>query len=144
MALLLMVGHFESNKSANLRKEGKQINFFEFFEFKKASEKLICYMEWNCYERSEENMDNNQTQKIDNLEFFANKGDDIISQVYHALDEKGYNAVNQLIGYILSGDPTYITTHKNARVLIGRIERDELLEMFVKSYLVNELGLMKG
>ena len=89
-------------------------------------------------------MDTNQTQKIDDLETFANKGDEILTQVYHALDEKGYNAVNQIIGYILSGDPTYITSHKNARVLIGRIERDELLEIFVKSYLVKELGLMKG
>ena len=89
-------------------------------------------------------MDTNQTQKIDSLEIFTDKGDDIITQVYYALDEKGYDAVNQIIGYILSGDPTYITSHNNARVLIGRIERDELLEMFVKSYLTKELGLMKG
>lgn len=89
-------------------------------------------------------MDANQTQKIDGLEMFANTGDDILTRVYNALDEKGYNAINQIVGYILSGDPTYITSHKNARILIGRIERDELLEMLVKSYLIKELGLIKG
>ena len=59
----------------------------------------------------------------------------VLSTVYEALTEKGYNPVNQIVGYILSEDPTYITTHNNARSLIRKIDRDELLQMLVKSYL---------
>lgn len=55
--------------------------------------------------------------------------------VYDALKEKGYNPVNQIVGYIVSEDPTYITTHKNARNIIRRIDRDDLLEALVKSFL---------
>ncbi len=58
-----------------------------------------------------------------------------LTQVFDALVEKGYNPINQIVGYILSEDPTYITTHKNARSLIRRIDRDELLAEMVKSYL---------
>ncbi|KXZ39945.1 Uncharacterized protein, UPF0297 family [Alkalithermobacter thermoalcaliphilus JW-YL-7 = DSM 7308] len=60
---------------------------------------------------------------------------DIILNVYHALKEKGYNPVNQLIGYILSGDPSYITSYKDARTMIRKIERDEILEEILKKYL---------
>lgn len=63
------------------------------------------------------------------------KARDIILNVYQALEEKGYNPTNQFIGYILSGDPTYITSHNNARTLIRQIERDELLEELLKTYL---------
>ncbi|WP_411677531.1 IreB family regulatory phosphoprotein [Caproicibacter sp.] len=59
----------------------------------------------------------------------------ILTTVYDALKEKGYNPINQIVGYILSEDPTYITTHNNARSLIRRIDRDELLQVLVKSYL---------
>ncbi len=59
----------------------------------------------------------------------------IMLEVYNALKEKGYNPVNQLVGYILSEDPTYITTHNNARNLIRRIDRDTLLQILVKYYL---------
>ncbi|MDD6032102.1 MAG: IreB family regulatory phosphoprotein [Oscillospiraceae bacterium] len=59
----------------------------------------------------------------------------ILSEVYDALKEKGYNPVSQIVGYILSEDPTYITTHKNARSLIRNIDRDELLQAMVKHYL---------
>ena len=59
----------------------------------------------------------------------------LMQQVYEALKAKGYNPINQIVGYILSEDPTYITTHKNARSLIRRIDRDELLAAMVKSYL---------
>ena len=59
----------------------------------------------------------------------------ILTAVYDALREKGYNPINQIVGYILSEDPTYITTHNNARSLIRRIDRDELLQVLVKSYL---------
>ena len=62
---------------------------------------------------------------------------DILTKVYGALKEKGYNPVNQIVGYILSGDPTYITSHQNARNLIGRLERDELLEEIVRAFLQN-------
>lgn len=55
--------------------------------------------------------------------------------VYSALKEKGYNPITQIVGYILSGDPTYITSHKNARTLIVRLERDELLEEMVREFL---------
>ena len=59
----------------------------------------------------------------------------IMTEVYEALKEKGYNPINQIVGYILSEDPTYITTHHNARSLIRRIDRDELLQAMVKNYL---------
>ena len=67
-----------------------------------------------------------------------NKDDHIktsLNIVYKALEEKGYNPINQIVGYILSEDPTYITTYNNARNLISRIDRDDLLEALVKSYL---------
>ena len=60
---------------------------------------------------------------------------EILKEVYEALQEKGYNPINQIVGYILSGDPTYITSHKDARNLIRQIERDELLEQMVKNYI---------
>ncbi|SCY98116.1 IreB family regulatory phosphoprotein [Alkaliphilus peptidifermentans] len=63
------------------------------------------------------------------------KAREIITVVYKALEEKGYNPVNQFIGYILSGDPTYITNHNDARSIIRKIERDELLEELLRSYL---------
>ena len=59
----------------------------------------------------------------------------ILSTVYQALEEKGYNPINQIVGYILSEDPTYITNYKNARSLIRRIDRDELMGALVRNYL---------
>ena len=59
----------------------------------------------------------------------------ILTAVYRALDEKGYNPINQIVGYILSEDPTYITNHNNARTLIRKIDRDELLQVLVRRYL---------
>ena len=58
----------------------------------------------------------------------------VVLQVYSALEEKGYNPINQLVGYILSEDPTYITTYKNARALIHRVDRDDLLQALVRDY----------
>ena len=58
----------------------------------------------------------------------------ILKDVYEALTEKGYNPVNQIVGYIMSGDPTYITSHKNARSLIMKVERDEILEVLFENY----------
>ena len=64
---------------------------------------------------------------------------EIMKKVYQALVEKGYNPINQIVGYILSGDPTYITSYKDSRSLIRQLERDELLEELVKEYIgVNE------
>ena len=60
---------------------------------------------------------------------------EIVQQVYDALKEKGYNPVNQLVGYILSEDPTYITTYKNARAMIRKVDRDDLLQAMLRSYL---------
>ena len=59
----------------------------------------------------------------------------ILEEVYDALDERGYNAVDQIVGYLLSGDPSYITSHNNARNVIRQIDRDDLAEELVKSYL---------
>jgi len=59
----------------------------------------------------------------------------ILTEVYDALKQKGYNPINQIVGYILSEDPTYITTYNNARSLVRKIDRDELLQILVRSYL---------
>ena len=59
----------------------------------------------------------------------------IMTTVYQALEEKGYDPINQIVGYILSEDPTYITNHNHARTLIRKLDRDELLQVLVKSYL---------
>ena len=59
----------------------------------------------------------------------------VLSTVYEALSEKGYNTVNQIVGYIMSGDPTYITSHNSARSLIMKVERDELVEEMLRSYI---------
>lgn len=64
-----------------------------------------------------------------------NKARKVLTTVYQALKEKGYNPLNQLVGYLLSGDPAYITSHHNARSLIRQVERDELLEELVGTYL---------
>ena len=63
----------------------------------------------------------------------------VLEQVYVALTEKGYNPVNQIVGYIMSGDPTYIPSHKNARSLIMKVERDELLEEMMAVYIDTKL-----
>lgn len=60
---------------------------------------------------------------------------EILTQVYDALIEKGYNPVNQLVGYLISGDPTYITNYNGARALVRKLERDEILEEVIKNYL---------
>lgn len=77
----------------------------------------------------------NQTMKFSVSKDNKNQVEEILFTVYEALEEKGYNPINQIIGYILSGDPTYITSHNNARTLIRKFERDELLEEILKKYL---------
>lgn len=64
-----------------------------------------------------------------------NKVREVLGVVYEALKQKGYNPINQLVGYVLSGDPTYITSHMNARSIIRKLERDELIEEILKCYL---------
>ena len=64
-----------------------------------------------------------------------NTKQDIINLVYVALSERGYNAIDQMVGYILSGDPSYITSHRNARNIITRVDRDELIEELLRNYL---------
>ena len=82
-------------------------------------------------------------QNINNTQYFKVEKEpelkvgDILEIVYHALSEKGYNPENQIVGYIMSGDPTYITSHNNARSLIMKVERDELVEEILKSYIKN-------
>lgn len=85
-------------------------------------------------------MDNNfnETMKFEPPKEKENEAKKIIFTVYDALKEKGYDPINQIIGYVLSGDPTYITSHKDARSLIRKIERDELLEEILGCYLENE------
>ena len=63
---------------------------------------------------------------------------DILEIVYNALVEKGYNPVNQIVGYIMSGDPTYITSYNGARSLVMKVERDEIVEELLKAYIKNE------
>lgn len=65
------------------------------------------------------------------------KVDEVLEIVYSALREKGYNPVSQIVGYIMSGDPTYITSYKNARSLIMKVERDELVEEILRRYIKN-------
>lgn len=78
-------------------------------------------------------MNNTQYFKVSNETEIAVK--DILEAVYVALTEKGYNPVSQIVGYIMSGDPTYVTSYKNARYLIMKVERDELLEELLKNYI---------
>ena len=63
---------------------------------------------------------------------------EVLDLVYNAMDEKGYNPVNQIVGYIMSGDPTYITSHKGARSMIMKVERDELVEELLTEYIKNK------
>lgn len=84
-------------------------------------------------------------QEINNTQYFKVQKEqeiqvkDIIASVYQALTEKGYNPVNQIVGYVMSGDPTYITSHKGARSLIMKAERDEIIEELLEDYIERNL-----
>ena len=80
-------------------------------------------------------MPDNVTARYEVTQDHTQETKEIVTQVLAALREKGYNPVNQLVGYFLSGDPTYITNHNGARGVIRRLERDELLEVILKEYL---------
>lgn len=91
-------------------------------------------------------------QDLENTQFFTVETEPpetgvklVLSTVYEALTEKGYNPVNQIVGYIMSGDPTYITSHKSARSLIMKVERDELVEEMLVEYIKNSIdGVKRG
>ena len=68
---------------------------------------------------------------------------EILTAVYDALRQKGYNPINQIVGYIMSGDPTYITSHKNARSMIMKVERDELVEELLREYIRNKSWIQR-
>ena len=80
-------------------------------------------------------------KKLDNTQYFKIQSDqelkvgEILQLVYQAMTEKGYDPVNQIVGYIMSGDPTYITSHKGARSLIMKVDRDELVEELLRVYI---------
>lgn len=89
-------------------------------------------------------------QKLNNTQYFKVQKDteiivrDVIHSVYVALTEKGYNPMNQIVGYVMSGDPTYITSHKGARSLIMKVERDEIIEELLRFYIdkdINQSGI---
>jgi uncharacterized protein (UPF0297 family) len=83
-------------------------------------------------------------KNINNTQFFTVQKEpelqvsDVLEIVYKALKEKGYNPVNQIVGYIMSGDPTYITSHNNARSLIMKVERDELVEEVIRYFIAGK------
>ena len=79
-----------------------------------------------------DNLEQTQYIKVENES--VNNVAEVIKTVYQALDEKGYNPIYQIVGYIMSGDPTFITSHNNARSIIMRVERDEIVEELIKNY----------
>ena len=82
-------------------------------------------------------LNNTQLFKVDVEKDFDVR--DVIASVYAKKKKKGYNPVNQIVGYLMSGDPTYITSHNGARSLIMRVERDEVIELFLEDYIKNNL-----
>lgn len=89
------------------------------------------------YQQNQEviSVDNQETQKLPAIVETGNEAHDILINVYRALQAKGYDPISQLVGYLFSGDPTYITSFNSARSLIRRLERDEILEELVRYYL---------
>lgn len=89
--------------------------------------------------KGREKMNNQNTQDIDIIRENTIEVTEILAQVYGALSEKGYNPVSQIVGYVMSGDPTYITSYKNARSLIMKAERDEIIEVLLENYIETRL-----
>lgn len=85
------------------------------------------------------NNDLSHTQIIRPLQDSSLAVTEVLERVYEALNEKGYNPISQIVGYIMSGDPTYITSFKGARSLIMKVERDEILEELMRNYVENKL-----
>ncbi|MBR1815772.1 MAG: IreB family regulatory phosphoprotein [Lachnospiraceae bacterium] len=84
-------------------------------------------------------MNNQNTQDIDIVRENVMEVPEILARVYDALSERGYNPVSQIVGYVMSGDPTYITGYKNARSLIMKAERDEIIEVLLENYIDTRL-----
>lgn len=119
---------------------------------------IFVHREMYCCERVNSNFENIPEQSgnkdkdvrkmaennLGNTQYFRTKPDqelhvkEVLDLVYDAMDEKGYNPVNQIVGYIMSGDPTYITSHKGARSMIMKVERDELVEELLNEYIKNK------
>ncbi|NLY72306.1 MAG: IreB family regulatory phosphoprotein [Tissierellia bacterium] len=78
---------------------------------------------------------NNHTQRFNNQDLKSQATREVLNKVYKALVDKGYNPINQLVGYLISGDPTYITSHNDARIIIKQVDRDEVLEVLLKNFL---------
>ena len=97
-----------------------------------------------AYGNKEQKQGREDMQNLNNTQYFRVEKEpeiqvkDILKVVFAAMQEKGYNPVSQIVGYIMSGDPTYITSHNNARSLIMKVERDELVEEILKDYIKNQ------
>lgn len=89
--------------------------------------------------KGRDEMNNQNTQDIGIVRDTTIEVPEILAQVYEALSEKGYNPVSQIVGYVMSGDPTYITSYKNARSLIMKAERDEIIEVLLENYINTRL-----
>lgn len=89
--------------------------------------------------KGRDEMNNQNTQDIGIIRETMIEVPDILAQVYEALSEKGYNPTSQIVGYVMSGDPTYITSYKNARSLIMKAERDEIIEVLLENYIETRL-----
>ncbi len=89
--------------------------------------------------KGRDEMTNQNTQDIGIIRESTIEVTEILAQVYGALSEKGYNPVSQIVGYVMSGDPTYITSYKNARSLIMKAERDEIIEVHLENYIETRL-----
>jgi uncharacterized protein (UPF0297 family) len=96
-------------------------------------------MSYDPFEVKMMQREKNKTQDMDLVKDTTLEVPEILEQVYAALSEKGYNPVSQIVGYIMSGDPTYITSHKNARSIIMKVERDELVEELLDFYIRGKL-----
>lgn len=85
------------------------------------------------------NNDLSHTQIIRPLQDSSLAATEVLERVYEALNEKGYNPISQIVGYVMSGDPTYITSYKGARSLVMKVERDEILEELMRNYVESKL-----
>ena len=99
--------------------------------------------EYKVYGNKEQKQGRDIMQNLNNTQYFRVEKEpelqvkDVLRVVFGAMKEKGYNPVNQIVGYIMSGDPTYITSHNNARSLIMKLERDEVVEEILRAYIKN-------
>ncbi len=117
---------------------GKILGASGFLDFRELPLRRRAHGTSRLAGRGVKDMANSETMMFKMDKDRENEARDILFSVYEALKEKGYNPINQIVGYVLSGDPTYITSHMNARSIVRRLERDELLEEIVRFYLENK------